>query len=231
MAKYYKKKKAYRKKMRRNVKRRSSRFNRPAKGFQWRAKLLPDKLAIKFKYSTQKFLTGTHSQIVYMCGNSAYDPDPAVGGAQPPLYDEIATMYSTYKVIGAKCSCTFINEGPAPATVYIYPTLSSSENFSLTSPNKIMDQQYASYKTLTSGLGSQNKCTLSKYMSTRKMYGVRQTDDDLFYSATNNNPNNIWYFGIGGYDYTTADVPLNITVEITMTYYTIMTRRITQAQD
>lgn len=70
----------------------------------------PDELVLSCSYGDNATLTlGSNQTAVYNTYslNNLYDPDQAVGGHQPMLYDQIKAIYTKYTVLGAKITVMF----------------------------------------------------------------------------------------------------------------------------
>ena len=100
----------------------SIRGTNPANQTTFKGKGFPDRLTTNVVYSDSFILdpsavTPTPYKTYLL--TSGFDPDNALGGGQPTYWDQLATVYSRYKVNGAKITATFsksstnaANEGP-----------------------------------------------------------------------------------------------------------------------
>ena len=100
----------------------SIRGTNPENQTTFKGKGFPDRLTTNVVYSDSFILdpsAGTPTPYKTYLLTSGYDPDNAVGGGQPTYWDQLSTVYSRYKVNGAKITATFsksstisANEGP-----------------------------------------------------------------------------------------------------------------------
>ena len=100
----------------------SIRGTNPANQTTFKGKGFPDRLTTNVVYSDSFILdpsavTPTPYKTYLL--TSGFDPDNALGGGQPTYWDQLAAVYSRYKVNGAKITATFsksstitANEGP-----------------------------------------------------------------------------------------------------------------------
>jgi len=100
----------------------SIRGTNPANQTTFKGKGFPDRLTTNVVYSDSFILdpsAGTPTPYKTYLLTSGFDPDNALGGGQPTYWDQLAAVYSRYKVNGAKITATFsksstisANEGP-----------------------------------------------------------------------------------------------------------------------
>lgn len=104
-------------------------------------RIAPDELDVRlmFRYSSSlnNGAGGLAAKTFY--SNCAYDVDPAVGSTETFGFDEYASIYSYYRVIGYSYEVTVVNQSTVPILAYVLntntdPTLSGS-NFALYSTN------------------------------------------------------------------------------------------------
>ena len=100
----------------------SIRGTNPQNQTTFKGKGFPDRLTTNVVYSDSFILdpsavTPTPYKTYRL--TSGFDPDNSLGGGQPTYWDQLATVYSRYRVNGAKITATFsksstitANEGP-----------------------------------------------------------------------------------------------------------------------
>jgi len=113
----------------------------------------PDKLRARLLWSDD-FKLGPFSVVTTATAgvrmNSAYDPDPALGGGQPTYFDQFALIYNNYKIVGAKCTVKFAcpnntgvtNDGPYQIGILGSGTSgipTTDPGFLVTAPNTVSD--------------------------------------------------------------------------------------------
>lgn len=88
---------------------------------------IPQTYRTSLRYVQSAVLPLTNwANVAFRCG-SLYDPDYAVGGHQPYLFDQLAPLYNHYIVHKAKITVTFTGTGAAitrvdsPSTVVLFP--------------------------------------------------------------------------------------------------------------
>lgn len=85
----------------------------------------PDSLKTNLAYSESFILSPTAVNPTQAKGwrlTSLYDPELSVGGGQPYWFDQLAAVYSRYRVLGAKITATFAYESIG-ATAGVGPTI------------------------------------------------------------------------------------------------------------
>lgn len=192
---------------------------------------IPDLLRTKVKYAENKILTdaigGITKTQVYR-GNSLYDPDYTGAGGQPVSYDQWANFYAHYKVNSCKIRVTFLSRTNLSANgnilVGIIPSISPTGATSL-SAIEIIQQPYVKYAYITQGDGGKNSAVINSYMSTKKMFAVKNTDAEEFSAAFTTNPADGWYFTVFA---VSADESSTINVQcmVEVTYYSEFSERV-----
>jgi len=152
--------------------------------------------------------------------NNVFDPDYTGAGGQPLYYDQIAAMYSRYRVFGCSISVTVaISSGSTNMyhpIVCIVPYISSPGYSTILTA---MQAPRARYKIAIPG---QQVIKLKAYYSVAKLYGVSRKmvdDDDVFQATTTAGPARPAYVGVYVYN---ADGAQSITLSsyVKLVYYT-----------
>lgn len=157
--------------------------------------VVPDRYFVRLKYVDYFNLGSAVSYVGYVFrGNSLFDPDYTATGHQPMGYDQLTQLYSNYIVFGSRITIKFMNLGTVPLRCYIIPSnLSSTFTDSL-----IPEETPYSKRAICTSINAGGVCSITNYMTTRKMFGVSKVQDfmDNFYSATSTNPVNTWYWQV-----------------------------------
>lgn len=74
-------------------------------------------------YEQVSFTAVTTPQTYAFRGNSPFDPNQTGTGAQPVGYDNLATFYEEYLVIGSKIKIDIFNLGTVPVQLAVSPTM------------------------------------------------------------------------------------------------------------
>lgn len=196
---------------------------------------VPDIIRTKLKYAENKVLSdavGGITTIQQYRGNSIYDPDLTGTGNQPMGHDQWAAFYSRYKVNACKINVQFLPRsnlaGAGNILVAIIPTVLYTAVSSLTAI-EIIQQPYVRYTYLTQGDGGKNSARLSSYMTTKKMFGLTNTDEDEYSASFGANPVNDWYFTIVALSADESST-MNVQCMVQLTYYTEFKERIVLSQ-
>lgn len=109
----YRKKKKFFKKKKMNYKRKRRIFRPIKNGF-------PQVMFTKLKWTANVNVTGATATNKAYYLNSLYDPGGSIWGTQPMLFDQLAAIYSSYKVYACKVMIRINNEGTVPVKFAIY---------------------------------------------------------------------------------------------------------------
>lgn len=187
---------------------------------------IPDQMRVKLRYnSIVSIAPGVPAGGYIFRGNSCFDPDFSGVGKQPLGFDQWANMYNKYRVRASKIVIQLSNTNTTvPASVSLYP----SEDASL--PGTIegaLSQPYSKQKI--SGIASSTpNLTLTHYMSSKKMLGVKSIEmADEFAAFTTADPTNEWFWIIFVANLSTAGV---VTFQglVKITYYVEFFDRVLQ---
>jgi len=142
-------------------------------------------------------------------GNSCYDPDFTGAGSQPRYYDTFCGLtggtapYSRYLVYASRIRVTFypntgLSIGSYLGTVFIQPVIGTT-GVQATSMTDIMEMPYIKSRECMGGNVNPNQpFTMTHYMTTKKMWGCKDVEDDDDYQAEySNNPANQWRWVVG----------------------------------
>lgn len=147
---------------------------------------------VKLRYmSIIDHVASTTNEILYR-GNAMYDPEVSVGGNQPVGFDQWAAFYSTYRVIGAKAKLTYVSDGTNPAAIMV---LNANTSGTSTAAVLLSQQKFSKTKFFTAG--NNYPVTLSMYMTTAKVFGMRKEavfSEDNFLAPTGSAPADQWFF-------------------------------------
>lgn len=147
-------------------------------------------------------------------GNSCFDPDYTSGGHQPQYYDQLATLYTRYRVYGSRITVSAINEQVGSALqVTIIP---SSEITTFTSSTYPLEHPYAKPLKLL-GVGGLMSAQASCAISTSKILGLRPREvlDQDYSALTSATPSSVWYWQIVAQDLSAENIQTSMQVLIT----------------
>lgn len=137
-------------------------------------RIFPDRAVVNHKYCTRGTVALTSSsplQTVSFRANGMYDPEYALGGTQPLMFDQMTAHYDHYTVVGSKIKVRLWTDGTSVAdTDPILCYLSLDDGALTPSVNliKAREQPGGSYAT-SNQIGKVT--TLSKGFSAKKMFG------------------------------------------------------------
>lgn len=169
--------------------------NRGVRGF-------PTEIRTTLRYSDVISLTSTGNAVTnhVFRMNSLFDPDFTATGHQPYYFDQFATIYQRYCVIGSKLTATFtpipqaINgtattqlDGPVICAVWGDPTSTNTTTLST-----IMETNTSMSGQLSTATGGHNQLVLSTTYSPETKLGLSNADDTVG-SSTTGSPSQVWY--------------------------------------
>lgn len=157
----------------------------------------PDVMMTKMKYvSFDTQSSGVGSIDVYTFrGNSVQDPDYTGGGHQPNSFDQYATIYNKYKVMGCKLTIDATNNTDTVGTV-VGIQASNSPSFGYTGYPEPIEQQRCKSTILTGKEGQGNRIRLSKYYSSKAILGKKNINDEDYGAEVTTNPTDEWYWHV-----------------------------------
>ncbi len=187
---------------------------------------LPNKLAIKFRYSDNISLdpvAGGFALHVFRA-TSLFDPDLTGVGHQPNQFDQIMPLYDHYTVVAAKITVTGSGGDALPATMLISL---QDDSTTLLAMNQYMESRNRTYITTNeTGTGPMK---LSKTYNAKRFLGISHplSEKDLAGTATTNPAENAFfhlvYAGNSGDEFSAAAWKVNLE------FFAILTEPITPA--
>ena len=191
--------------------------------------IVPNSKVVKLRYCTtisRNPALGVASTYIFRA-NSLFDPDFSSIGHQPMGFDQWATFYDHYTVVGSKITANFMSSNSSATTgsaiVGVYLKDSSA---AITDVTTLMEQTNVGYKVMTASAAGQ-KATVSKGFSTKKFFGIRDIRDNrqLLGAPMSQNPTEDAYFHVfvgptdGGTD------PDTVHIVVTIEFMAILTER------
>lgn len=164
-----------------------------------------------------------------------YDPRVAAGGHQPKGYDQWATIYNHYTVVGARMNVRYMpdtNGDVLPGFITIMLTANGTTASALT-PEEVLESKWATRKGMV-GLNTGNAWPINrgvtKNFSAKKFFGTRGiVGKDLYRGDNTTNPTESAYFEIvvgslGGNN------PGAVNLVVTIDYIAVMSEPINLSQ-
>lgn len=186
---------------------------------------------VKFNYDAcVRFVLGEAAQAFdwdYIRANGLYDPYVFVGGSRPKGYGLFTGLFTTYTVVAAKITVTFINESQYPRIGCLH--IADSYNSRLTSSSynlATLVERNDTKVVHVGGIGSPNyKRTVSMYVNIPKLMDMDKEDDALAgnYSNPGTLPSSTPTFSIGMGNTPTAlpsGTPAGCYFSLRVKYYT-----------
>lgn len=182
--------------------------------------LWPERVFTKLKYLELLIFTSTAGAVddnVYKA-NSLFDPNSSGVGTQPMGLDQLAVLYSRYRVFGSKITlrCTQIGTGTQAALTGSVSILSSASATPSTQPNGIPERDGGVTRTVGAGGSTLNQISASARTGTpRGETATKVRNDPNYEASTGADPAVLTYWIIY---YNTADQATtsvcNISVDI-----------------
>lgn len=202
----------------RNVRRRNISFIRP--------KYIsgpPQQQMVKFVYNTEQLifvpnLSSTNWHTHFFRANSLFDPDVTLTGHQPRFFDQYATLYDKYRVLGCKIEFEGIVEtAGAAAKIFLCPLHHIGASYTSWEGAQERKSNVSILAT------NQKRFKISRYMSIHAMNQVRASvvhNEDEYAARMAFNPVIVpqWQLGVAGLDATLGTV--QVVGRVTLTYFT-----------
>lgn len=198
---------------------------------------LPDRMCVKLRFREQVATTITAGvpTVYFFSGNSLFDPNTTGSGHQPYYFDQWATLYGFYRVLGSSCSLMPISDSAVTNAQFrtsLTPRLSTATGNidQFTS----MEAPYCKY-TYGNQQFSERPHAVRNYMSTAKVWGERSStvkSEDNYQAAITASPSDQWYWQcITWLMNDASSLTLSTRTEVVITYYAEFTGRIFLGSD
>jgi len=183
------------------------------------ASVVPDRMLTKMTHHESVNMTVVSVRAVQVYrGNSCFDPDLTGAGHQPLGFDQWSAFYNKYRVTGSKIVVKVASyEATEPLFVLVLPM---NDNLSPTTDEAY---EYPNVKSkILTGTAAKGTVTLSSYMSTARMKGIKSIQYSEQYSAlVSTNPAQEWYWRVIVGSVDRIGFPAAI-MEVSLTYYVEM---------
>jgi len=183
----------------------------------------PDSIYVKFKYTTYFDWTPTSKAFYAYSGNSPYDPDVTGVGLAAAGFNAHMQRYSKFLCYGSKIRVitgqTSGSNNDTIGRLTILPCLQPTDPGYNTSSWEPPNQKYAKWRLVPHLY--QDPMTMKYYMTTKKMFGTKDTYSELFTGGISSNPDSTarWYWTLiwdNPFSATSSQVCHN---QIQITYY------------
>lgn len=190
----------------------------------YQGKLAKDVQYVKMVFLTRYSMTAASTNFGYTWrGNSLYDPDYTSSSPldhQPNGFDQWATLYNKFTVLGSKCKVRLYNsDGGSPIKFALGAALTASP------PDNAEGNPNTWGSVLTPSDGSKSFQTITRFMSTKKIFQVRDVIDNPAFDCTASaDATKQWFWNLQMYN---MDGLSNIAVnaDVKITYYVRMKER------
>jgi len=147
--------------------------------------VMPKTMKVNLKYFDQVSLnpvTGSQTNGYVMRANDIFDPDVQLGGHQPMGFDQYMALYTRFRVVGAKISCTFVaNDSTSLNSSALCGILKSTSSSFSGTVNTTIENDKCVYRVIQ--LGDTSRPLTLKY-STKKSQGIKNIMDNYELSGT-----------------------------------------------
>lgn len=176
---------------------------------------MPETLMVKLSYQYSP-VTLTSAVVPYASKNwsinNLYDPDPAVGGVQPPLYDNLTSLYDRWRVVKVRFTFDYTSGTGNTQRVYLaYLGEDTTDMSDYTTYNL-----HAGGNTKFKLLGGVNSGpafgSISQTYDLRKLVGS-ELEDGNYYGGPSTAPATILSAQIGVQDITAASTSCLLSVQ------------------
>lgn len=192
--------------------------------------LFPDRVSIKHVYETELYtsVSTTTPTTHLFSGNNLADPDVTGTGFQPYYFDQLASLYTRYRVSGSSIRIKGLANAATGGTsinvieVFVVP---QATNVVATDINQVRTLPYARGRIANSF----GRIGLKQYMTPNKINGIKkgvvQFDEDWSALATATGPAKVWYWAMYLRSLITGQ---DVYLRVRITYYTQWSDRVVQ---
>jgi len=181
---------------------------------------VPDTYKARMKYVDIVKVTpgiGTAALHIFRA-NSLYDPDYSSTGHQPLGFDELAQLYSTYRVDKAKITVVGSSEATAKGIVFVHKAQTVTGNSAITDNLELGDTMYGQF-------GNYNSAKVMCHYDAKKYWG-RQVPTTATEALTNTNPANVAYFHVGACMIDDASTGAQVELWVHLEFEVIFSQRV-----
>lgn len=181
-----------------------------------RGVLVPDRYMTTMKCSSLINTTAASGMSDYtLNGNGLLDPLGGASTANVTGLVQLSQLYQRYVIHGSRVRVDVASSsGATPRLVMLFPYQGTLP----TTTEAILDNPYVKSK-LISGAGGMDKCTLTNYMSTKKISGLKDIKDlENQWGTSSSNPGYAWNWNFR-VDNGTGSGTDTVTIRVTLTFY------------
>lgn len=179
--------------------------------------IVPDKIVVNMKVSEAFSIQNTAGVgSFYLIANSLYNPGATNFNAQPAGFDQWMAFYAKYRVLHSRLNLEMVNNSDSTVNgiwVVIYPTVVST---TLSGSVATATSQPYSAKTFMGNIAGNNTCSVSRSISSNKMFGKNIRYDEGYSGDFGSSPSYKFYWLINSYGVGSDDA--NIQLLLTMTF-------------
>lgn len=164
----------------------------------------------------------TNARNIYRC-NGMYDPNETGGGHQPRFFDEMATFYNRYRVVGSKISVKYINLSNEPAYIVLHRgTTGLGTGWTAQQAGELKGTQVRILHAL--GSGPKSVQTMTSGFSPKKALdkpNVLVYADETLDAPVGEVPEQQWHWTAGMHQVSStlgAQANLNVQIEVSIDY-------------
>ncbi len=177
----------------------------------------PDTTRTTLQYTDTFVISGASYQTIYSFrGNSVYDPDYTSAGHQPAYFDTFSSVYSRYKVYGARIHVSLFNITSKASCFAIIP---SSNALALGAAQyALLDLPRSRWVPV--GSSAIEPARISHNASTCQILGLtsRQVEDDDYSAIVSANPSSLWYYNLYLFNVDSAVLAPSVSVVVQIFY-------------
>lgn len=195
----------------------------------------PQKMYTVFSYSEDFQLTNAVAQVPVSYtfrGNSINDPNKTGVGIQPRYYDTLlgadgtAAPYQRYRVLASQITVKAFARNTSLTPGYNGLLSVTPVRGAVTGPSTITEMRERAFAKCVpvSSLQSWKPYTVSNFMKTKTMFGIKDTSSwDTLDAAYNGNPASAWDWIISMCPIGQADAGMNFDFLVSIKYYVALT--------
>lgn len=224
----YRRKRRYNNRRRRRI--RNSKYARVSTKVNNVTTGIPDRTFLKMKYSEVILVDASAlGQYNVFRGNSIHDPNYFIGGGSATSIAEWSLFYERYRVHASKMKVEVLNINTTAqnSTVLVALVPSNEPNLSSIPVEDVNTLPYCKYTTISAASGGPMPAKLTAFMSTKKMYGLNNINDEDYASTIASTPYKQWYWDLSYANLAGSGASNTVTLRVlvTITYYVELYKR------
>lgn len=185
--------------------------------------LFPNEVFVRLKYADTFNVQSAVASLSHHAirGNGMFDPDQSLGGHQPRGYDQYAAIYNNYMVYASKVSYVIANSDSTTAKgIVLHQTSQAPATVAFPYHNTELPYHMGPKHLLGPTNEGYHDVKLKGYMTTKRIYGDKDLEEDEFGAPISTVPIKQWYHVLSWSNYEVVfPASYNLEISLKVTYF------------